>query len=65
MLPTHATTHPSVQRTAGKAFLLSDRVLLSSAEAREEGIQGGPRGVFEAAQLGARSPTHRTEVSLL
>jgi hypothetical protein len=58
------TTRPSVERTAEKAFLLSDRVSLSSAEAREEGIQGGSVGVFEATQVGARSPTHRTQVSL-
>ena len=41
------TTRPSVERTAEKAFLLSDRVSLSSAEAREEGIKGGSVGVFE------------------
>jgi hypothetical protein len=34
------TTHPSVERTAKKAFLLSDRVSLSSAEARVEEIKG-------------------------
>ena len=44
------TTRPSVERTAEKAFLLSDRVSLSSAEAREEGIQGGSLGVFELFQ---------------
>ena len=38
------TTRPSVERTAKKACLLSDRVLLSSAEARDEGIQGGSLG---------------------
>ena len=48
------TTRPSVKRTAEKAFLLSDRVELSSAEAREEGIQGGSLGVFEATH-GARA----------
>ena len=36
-----------VEETAEKAFMLSDRVLLSSAEAREEGIMGGSVGVFE------------------
>ena len=44
------TTRPSVESTAVKAFLLSDRVSLSSAEARLEGIKGdsphltGPEG---------------------
>jgi hypothetical protein len=57
------TTRPSVERTAEKACLLSDRVSLSSAEAREEGIQGGSLGVFEESQVGARSRTHRTQVS--
>ena len=41
------TTRRSVEGTAEKAFLLSDRASLSSAEAREEGIQGGPLGVGE------------------
>ena len=50
------TTRPSVERTAEKAFLLSDRVSLSSAEAREEGIQGGSLGVFEIDQKGTVSP---------
>jgi hypothetical protein len=40
----------SVEGTAEKAFLLSDRVDLSSAEAREEGIQGGTLGVFDCFQ---------------
>jgi len=40
------TTRPSVERTAEKAFLLPDRVLLSSAEARVEGIVGDSAGVF-------------------
>ena len=44
--------------------MFSDRVLLSSAEARVEEIKGGSVEVFEAAQVGARSPTHRTQVSL-
>ena len=44
------TTRLSVERTADKACLLSDRVELSSAEAREEGVQGGPLGVFEPIQ---------------
>ena len=35
------TTRPSVERTTDKAFLLSDRVELSSAKARVEGIRGG------------------------
>ena len=34
-------TRPSVERTADKAFLLSDRLELSSAEARVEEIKGG------------------------
>jgi hypothetical protein len=44
------TTRRSVEGTAEKAFLLSDRVELSSAEAREEGIQGGSVGVLELIQ---------------
>ena len=39
-----------VERTAEKAFMLSDRVELSSAEARVEGIVGGSVGVFELSQ---------------
>jgi len=35
------TTRPSVERAADKAFLLSDRVELSSAEARVKEIKGG------------------------
>ena len=58
------TTRPSVERTAEKACLLSDRVSLSSAKAREEGIQGGSLGVFELDQKGTVSHTHRTQVSL-
>ena len=45
------TTRPSVERTAEKAFLLSDRVSLSSAEAREEGIQGGSTDRVHLRQL--------------
>ena len=51
-------TRPSLERTADKASLLSHRVVLSSAEAREEGVKGGPLGVFEVSQMGARSHTH-------
>ena len=51
------TTRPSVERTAKKACLLLDRVSLSSAEAREEGIQGGSVGVFELIQKD-RARTH-------
>jgi hypothetical protein len=40
------TTRPSVERTARKAFLRSDRVWLSSAETRVEEIKGGSVGVF-------------------
>ena len=43
------TTHPSVNRIAGQAFLLLDRVWLSSAEARVEGMKRGSVGVFELA----------------
>ena len=57
-------TRPSGERTADKAFLLADRVQLSSAEARVEETKGGSVGVFEATQVGARSHTHRTQVSL-
>ena len=39
-----------VERTAKKAFMLSDRVELSSAEARVEEIVGGSVGVFELSQ---------------
>ena len=39
------TTRPSVERTAEKALLLSDRVQLSSAKTRVEGIQCGSVGV--------------------
>ena len=46
------TTRPFAERTAGKAFLLSDRVQLFSAETRAKGIKGGSVGVFEAAQVG-------------
>ena len=53
-----------MERTADKAFLLWDRIQLSGAEARVEEIKGGSVGVFGAAQVGARSPTHRTQVSL-
>ena len=35
----------------------------SSVGARVEGIVGGSVGVFEVAQVGARSPTHRPHVS--
>jgi hypothetical protein len=45
--------------------LLSDRVSLSSAEAREEGIQGGSLGMFELIQRISHSRMHRTQVSLL
>ena len=40
-----------VERTAERAFMLSDRVKLSSAEARVEGIVGGSVGVFASACL--------------
>ena len=46
------TTRPSVERTAEKASLLSDRVSLSSAEAREEGIQIGSNGAFGGIPVG-------------
>jgi hypothetical protein len=49
------TTRPPVERTAEKAFLLSDRVLLSSAEAREEGIQGGSVEIGGISRLHVRS----------
>jgi len=44
------TTRPSVEKTADKAFLLSDRVQLSSAEARVKEMKGGSVGVFELNQ---------------
>ena len=47
-----------------KAFLLSDRVKLSSAEARVEATKGGSVGVFELAQTGRSRHTHRTQASL-
>jgi len=37
--------------------MLSDRVQLSSAEARVEEMKGGSVGLLEAAQVGARSGT--------
>ena len=50
-----------VERTAEKAFMLSDRVELSSAEVRVEGIVGGSVG--KAYQLVSMLPaTHRTQV---
>ena len=51
------TTRPSVKRTADEASLLADRIELSSAEARVEGIVGGSVGVFELSQS-ARARTH-------
>ena len=48
-----STTRPSVERTADKAFLLSDRVYLSSAEVRAEGTVGGSVGVVEIVQCAA------------
>ena len=42
------TIRPSVKRTAGKVFLLSDRVWFSSAEARVKGLKGGSVGVGES-----------------
>ena len=59
------TTRPSVERTAEKAFLLSDRVSLSSAEAREEGIQGGSLGVGEGIPIGCHAHTHTEPKSAL
>jgi len=41
-----------VERTAEKASILSDRVWLSSAEARVEGRVGGSVGVGEGIPLG-------------
>ena len=41
------TTRPSVEWTAEKAFMLSDRVKLSSAEARVKKIKSGSVEVFE------------------
>jgi hypothetical protein len=46
-----------LERTAEKVFMLSDRVELSSAEARVEGIVGGSVGVLELSQS-ARARTH-------
>ena len=46
-----------VERTAEKAVMLSDRVELSSAEARVEEIQGGSVGVFELSHP-ARARAH-------
>ena len=48
IFPNMAQRHAlHVKRTAKKAFMLSDRVQLSSAEARVEGIMGGSVGVGE------------------
>ena len=56
------TTPPSVKRTAEKAFMLSDRVSLSSAEARVEYMVGGSVGVFDSIQrialAHATNPSH-------
>ena len=52
------TTRPSVERTAEKAFLLSDRVSLFSAEAREEGIKGGSIGVGEGMRYRSHAHLH-------
>ena len=41
------TTRPSVERTAEKAFLLSDRVSLSSAEARSYQVKSTHGGESE------------------
>ena len=47
MSPNMAQRHAlHVERTAEKAVMLSDRVQLSSAEARVKGIVGGSVGVF-------------------
>ena len=48
-------TRPSVKRTAGKAFMLSDRVKLSSAEARAEEIKGGSVGVGGGIPAGSHA----------
>jgi hypothetical protein len=53
--PHSPTTRPSPERTAGKAFLLSDRVSLSSAEARVEGRKGGSVGVGEGTPTGVHA----------
>ena len=50
-----STTRPSVERTAKKPFLLSDRVQLSSAKARAEGIKGGSVGVGEGIPTGSHA----------
>ena len=52
----HSPTTPP-KRTAGNAFLLSDRVELSSAGARVEEIKGGSVGVLESFQKD-RARTH-------
>ena len=54
------------ERTAKKAFMLSGRVQLSSAEARVVGIVGGAVGGGEGipAVFFMLSDTHRTHVSL-
>ena len=44
--------------------MLSDRVELSSAEARVEEIKGGSVGVFELAQTGRFRHTHQAKASL-
>ena len=45
-----STTRPSVERTAEKAFMLSDRVQLSSAETRVKEKVDGSVGVVELFQ---------------
>ena len=48
-------TRPPVERTAEKAFMLSDRVELSSAEARVEEIKGDSVGVGEGIPAGSHA----------
>ena len=54
-------TRPSIERTAEKAFMLSDRIKLSSAEAHVEGIVGGSVGVGEGILTGFHAHSAHTE----
>ena len=61
------TTRPSVERTAEKAFMLSDRVWLSSAEARVEKIKGrfvGVKGPLSPLASSSSPHTRTPEIVL-
>ena len=57
------TTRSFVEKTAKKAFMLSNRVELSSAEARVEELKGGSVGVLQLIHPDRARHTHRTQIS--